>query len=85
MRAFKTYVKNKLLLNYNITVHVINRADHIYGEATLIIQGKISRKKPTAHSKTEKFSLPLPISETHKNLHLYMSIFSRKLFDILTH
>ena len=33
------------------------------------------RKKPTVHSKIEKNTLPLPISERHKNLHIYMEIF----------
>ena len=30
--AFKTYFNNNLLLNCNITVYYINRAEHIYGE-----------------------------------------------------
>ena len=52
----------------------INRPENIYEEATQIIQGKMMRKKPTVYSKIEKIPLPLPISERHKNLHLYMEI-----------
>ena len=47
--SFKTYVNNNILLNFNITVDEINISDHIYGEATPILQGKITRKKPTVH------------------------------------
>ena len=63
----------------------INRSEHVYGEATPLIQGEMRRKKPTVNSKIDKIPLPLPISERQKNLHLYMDIFSRKWFDILTH
>ena len=51
---FKTYVGNKLLLNCNINVNDINRSEHINGEATPILQGKMRRKKPTVHSKIVK-------------------------------
>ena len=68
--AFKTYVLKNLLVNCNITVVDINRADNLYGEAVPILQGKTRGKKPRVHSKTEKIPLPLPISEIHKNLHL---------------
>ena len=53
--AFNNYIDKTLLLNCNITVDNIKRADHIYREATPIVQGKRRRKKPTVHSKIEKY------------------------------
>ena len=52
--AFNTYANNNLLLNCNITLDDINRAEHIYGEAPSILQGKMKRNEPTVHSKIEK-------------------------------
>ena len=74
--ALNNYVNNKLLLNCNITVDDINRAADIYGEAKPIIRGKMSREKEIVHSKIENKSLLLTISERHKNLNLYMDIFT---------
>ena len=54
----------------------INRAEYIYGEETPVLQIKICRNKPTVHSKIDIIPLPLPISERHKILHLYMDIFT---------
>ena len=45
----KTYVNNNILLNWNINVDDINRAEHIYREAKPILWGKTRRKKPTLH------------------------------------
>ena len=73
--TFNKYVNNNLLINCSITVDDLSRAKHINGEATPIMQGKFWRKKQRVHSKIEKIPLPIPISERHKNLHLYMDIF----------
>ena len=81
--AFNNYVINNLLINFNITVDDINRSEHIYGEATTILQGKLRRRKPTVHSKTEKNNLPLPMSERHKT-YIYTWTFLRKWFNIHT-
>ena len=54
----------------------INRAECIYGEENTILQDKIRIKKLTVHSKTKKITLPLLISERHKNLQLYLDIFN---------
>ena len=59
--SFKTYVNNNLILNCNITVNDINRAEHIYGGAKPTIRGKTRKKKPKVHSRIIKIPLPLPI------------------------
>ena len=82
--SFNTYVNKNFLPNCNITVYYIDRAEHIYGEATSILQGKMRRKKPTVHSKMENNNLPLLISERHNNYTITWKILSGG-FYILTH
>ena len=82
--AFGGYVNKNIMINCNTTMDDINRAEHICGEAAPIIQGKKRRKKPTVHSKTDKMSLPLKISERHKPTPLHGQSL-HKLIDILTH
>ena len=73
--ASKTYVNNKIMFNFKITVDYMNRTKNIYGESKPIIKGKMRINIPTVHSKMDKIPLPLPISGRHKNLHLYMDFF----------
>ena len=60
--AFGDYINNNLLLNCNITLDGINRAENIYGEETPILQGNVRKNKLTANSNIYKIPLPLPIS-----------------------
>ena len=62
----------------------INRADHIYGESTPIIKGKMSINKPTVHLKLINAFTSSNIRETEKPAPLH-GPFLRKLLDILTH
>jgi hypothetical protein len=71
---FKSIVSKQLLLNCNITIDDINRAELIYGPPTPILQGKMTRQKPQS-VKIERIPLPLPISKHHKNLQLYVDFF----------
>ena len=71
---FKTYVNKNLILNCNINVDNINISENMYGLATPILQGKMRRKKPTVHSKYEKY-LYLLQYQREKNLHIYMEFF----------
>ena len=49
----------------------INRAEHIYEEATPTIQGKMRRKKSTVHSKIEKKTFT---SSSNRETKIYISI-----------
>ena len=48
-----------------------NRADHIYGEVTSIIQGKMSKMKPTARSNWENTFTYSNNRETKKHTSLH--------------
>ena len=77
---FKTYVNNNLLLNCNITVDEISIAEHIYGEATPILQGETRRKTSTVHLKIEKY-IDLFQYQRDKKTYIYTFFFSRRWFD----
>jgi hypothetical protein len=67
--AFKNIIKNNLITNTEVTIDDVNRAELIYGTAMPLLQGKMTRVKPTIN-KIEKIPLPLPISKHHHNVNL---------------
>jgi hypothetical protein len=72
--TFKTIIKHNLIRNSSVTIDDINRAELIYGTATPLLQGKMTRIHPP-QAKITKIPLPLPISENHKHLQLYIDFF----------
>ena len=82
---FKSYVKNNMLKNCDVTVDDINRAEKIYGVPSPILQGKMS--KPEQKSKrVSVIPLPMDISEEHRNIILSIDIlFINKFPFLITH
>ena len=60
--------------NCKVTVNYISRARLIYGSPTPILKGKMTRVKLKS-AKIERVPLPLPISQHHKDLQLYIDPF----------
>jgi hypothetical protein len=71
---FKTIIANNHTKNSPITVDDINRAELIFGTPTPLLQGKMTRVRPTKN-KIEKIPLPLPIAKHHKDIELYIDFF----------
>jgi hypothetical protein len=80
---FKSIVATNFIRNCNITVDDINRAEIIYGPATPLLFGKMTRPTPLSH-RFEKVPLPLPIATHHKNLQLYVDFFFVNGYPFLT-
>ena len=72
--TFKKIVKKNLTCNSKVTIDDINRAELIYGPATPLLQGKMTRVHPP-QIKIERIPLPLPIATHHKRLQLYIDFF----------
>ena len=72
--AFRNIIKNNLITNPEITIDDVNRAELIYGPATPLLQGKMTRVKPNTN-KIEKIPLPLPISTHHSNVNMCVDFF----------
>ena len=53
----------------------IKRADIIWIPAESVLQGKMQRKKPNTHNKIPNMTLPLPVSQQHKRITMYIDIF----------
>jgi hypothetical protein len=62
--AYKNIIKNNLVNNAEVTINNINRAELIYGPATPILQGRMTRQAPSTN-KIEKVPLPLTITTHH--------------------
>ena len=71
---YKHIIKENLLTNTEVTINDVQRATHIFGPAKPLLQGQMTRLKPTTN-KIEKIPLPLPIAEHHKSVHLSVDFF----------
>ena len=60
--------------NCNKTIDDINRAKLIYGPGNPLLKGKMKRY-PKNSDNIERIPLPLPISEHHKDVQLYIDLF----------
>ena len=58
--AYRNIIKNNLITNAEVTINNVNRAEIIYGTATPILQGRMTRVKPKSN-KIGIILLPLPI------------------------
>jgi hypothetical protein len=72
--AFQNIIKNNLITNTKVNIDDVNRAELIYGPASPLLQGKMTRIKPKTN-KIEKIPLPLPISTHHSKVNLYVDFF----------
>ena len=71
---YKHIIKENLLTNTEVTIDDVHRADHIFGPAKPLLQGTMTRQKPTTN-KIEKIPLPLPISTHHTSVSLSVDFF----------
>ena len=69
--TFKSYISKNLITNANITVDDINRAIAIFGKPEPLHKGTMTRQHPITH-RIERVPLPLPISQHHKQVQLYV-------------
>ena len=72
--AYKKIIGNNLVANSNITIDDINRAEIIYGPASPLLKGRMTRRAPIKN-RVERVPLPIPIGERHKEVHLYIDFF----------
>ena len=70
----KDIVSKKLLHSCKVTVDDISRSELIYGSPTPILRGKMNMVKPKG-ANIERIPPPLPISQHHKYLQLYIDLF----------
>ena len=71
---YKYIIKENLITNTEVTLDDVQRAQHIYGPAKPLLQGAMTRLKPT-NNKIEKIPLPLPISNQHKSISISVDFF----------
>ena len=67
-------IKENSLTNTEVTIDDVQRAEHIYGPAKPILQGTMTRQRPTGN-KINKISLPLPISTHHSSVSISVDFF----------
>ena len=72
--TFKRIVAQNMLRNCPITVDDILRAEAIFGKPTPLCKGKMT-KISSSTIKLQKIPLPLPISQYHQRIQLYIDIF----------
>ena len=70
----QVYYQKQRINHCNVTIDDINRVELIYGPATPLLQGEITRYQPNS-DKIELIPLSLPISEHHKYSQLYIYSF----------
>ena len=80
--TFKFIIENQFIRNSCINVYDINRDNLMYGIVTPLLQSKIIRKT-RPHVNIEHIPLPLPISEQHNYIHIYIELFDVKGFPFL--
>ena len=68
-------VENNMINNCNINADDIDRADVIWGPAESVQQGKKKINKPNTHNKIPKLTLPLLVSQQHKQITMYIEIY----------
>ena len=71
---YQYIIKENLLTNTEVTLDDIQRARHIYGPAKPLLQGAMTRLKPTTN-KIEKIPLTLPVSTQHQSVNLSVDFF----------
>jgi len=71
----KEIVANNLLRNFSFTVDDINRSEIVFGKATPLLKGKMTRRSPE-EVKLENVLFPLPVLYVHKKLQLYVDFFN---------
>ena len=74
-KDYKGYVAHNLVHNSPVDVNDINRAEHIFGPAAPLLQGKMKRRTPSFGGKHKKLPLPLPILDRHKFVELHVDFF----------
>ena len=68
-------VEKNMITNCNINADDIKRADTIWGPAESVLQGKTKSKRQNTHNKIPKLSLPLSVSQQHKQITMYIDTF----------
>ena len=71
---YRTIVKRNLLVNTEVTIDDVQRAERIYGPAKPMLQGSMIRQRPTSN-RIEKIQLPLTISTHHSNVSISIDFF----------
>ena len=72
--TFLRIINNNLIHNSTITADDIKRAEHIYGAAVPLLQGKMVRTTPSS-VRIQSTPIPAPIIKQHPTLQLYLDFF----------
>ena len=64
-QLFKEAIRDNLVMNADITVDDINRAEAIYGKSVPLIKGKMVRKRTEHLSNVTRVQIPAPLFEHH--------------------
>ena len=64
-QQYKEAIRDNLIMNADVTIDDINRAEAIYGKAVPLIKGKMVRKRPKHLSDVPRVELPLPLLKHH--------------------
>ena len=73
-RFQKIFTGNQIK-NCKINIDNMNRDQIFFGSPTPLLQRKMTIVTPPTHINITRVPLPLPISQHHNNLHLYMDFF----------
>ena len=71
---YKSIISQNLVNNSEVTIDDVERAIHIFGPAKPVLQGTMTRMKPT-NNKIEKVPLPLPITQHHSSVSISIDFF----------
>ena len=71
---FRQIVANNLIRNSTVTIDDIDRAQHIFGTPTPLLQGKMIRS-PNAKERVPRVSIPPAILTYHRNVILHVDFF----------
>ena len=72
---FKSYVKNNLLIDCDITVDDISRAEAIYGPQVPMLRGKMVRQTHNEFTTLQRLPLPTDIAKHHPTDEIDMDFF----------
>ena len=72
---FKTYIKNNLLINCDITVDDVSRAEAVYGPQVPMLRGKMVRRELNEFTTLPRTPLPTNVSKHHPTDEIDMDFF----------
>ena len=81
--AFEQIIAQNMLNNCSITIKDVARAEAMYGKVKPLCKGKMT-KASNGKTQVQKIPLPVLIVQHHRNISLYINIFSLTKFRSFT-